>query len=205
MTSAAATAKSRQTAPAPGPPSTVKPSTSDGLVRRASSNRIRLTLQPLKMLEADANSYETAVQPDTPTRGHSSSSSPPNLLALSQLYQERNRMLNLVQDVRPERQHSPTVEPAAAPSTSRPRKLEPMPNAFAAAVEESHNKWLLNSRSLDNGTSTALFCRFFFVTAPYLALASRGMGSFLRTGSGDFVVSSERIWTPGLVEGSREF
>ena len=162
LTSPAAKPTSRRTTPGP-PPSAAKPSTSDGLRQRASSNRkIRLTLQPLKMLEADVNSYEPAVLPDTPSRGLQSSGgssvSPPNLLALSQLYQERNRMLNLVPDgVRPERHSSPTAlaaEPAAAQQsiTSRPRKLEPMPNAFAAAVEESHNKWLLNSRSIDNGT-----------------------------------------------------
>jgi len=33
-------------------------------------------------------------------------------------------------------------------SAGRPRKLDPMPNSLA--VEESHNKWLLNSKSIDN-------------------------------------------------------
>ena len=45
-------------------------------------------------------------------------------------------------------------------SSGRPRKLDPMPNSLA--VEESHNKWLLNSKSIDHVIGKEVVIKSFY-------------------------------------------
>ena len=126
----------------------------------SSVNRRSSSLQPLKTSSA----FNNRVLSIDEAEGHSPmagrNTSPPNLLALSQLYQERNKKLNFPVRTDPEPLSAITVDK----SNERPRKLQPIEAKpmLAAAVQESHHR-ILNRNDEDEGAlQNFLFSKWSF-------------------------------------------